>query len=78
MHNRLVRLILKIALPSALEMRGRPRLHLFEFFLGGTNLDSGVNAICSKWACAFDVPFIEDGFLHFGDTTDEVIKTFSV
>ncbi len=78
MHDRLIRLILKVAVPTALKVRSRPLFHLSEFFFSRTDLDTSVNAIGSKWPSALDVPFIEDCFLDFGDTADEVVEAVSV
>jgi hypothetical protein len=76
MHDRLVGLVLEIAVPATLEVRSRPRLHLFQLLLSWTNFDTSVDAIGGERSCAFDIPFIKDSFLNFRHTTDEVIETF--
>jgi hypothetical protein len=55
-----------------------PLFHLFEFFLSRTNFDTGVDAIGGERSSALDVPFIEDCFLDFWDTADEIVEAFSV
>jgi hypothetical protein len=76
MHNRLVGFILEVAVPAALEVWSRPRLHLFQLLFSWTNLDTSIDAIGGKWSCALDVPFIENCFLNFRDTTNKVVETF--
>jgi hypothetical protein len=78
MHDRLVRFILKVAVPTTLEMWGRPLLHLREFLLGRTNFDTSLNAIGGKWSSTLEIPFVEDRFLDFWDTADEVVEALSV
>ena len=78
MHNRLVRLILKVAIPPTLKVWRRPFLHLSQFLLSRTNLDTGVNAIGSQWSRAFDVPLIKDRFLDFWDAADEVVEALRI
>ena len=78
MHDRLVRLILKVAVPATLEMWSRPLFHLIQFFLGRAYLDAGFDAIGGEWARALKVPFIEDRFLDFRYTADKVVETLGV
>jgi hypothetical protein len=78
MHDRLVRFILKVAVPTTLEMWGRPPLHLREFLLGRTNFDTSLNAIGGKRSSTLEIPFVEDRFLDFWDTADEVVEALSV
>jgi len=77
-HNRLIRLVFEVTVPSASEMWCGPGLYHFKFFLGRTNLDTSFDAICGQWACAFEVPLVEDSFLDFRDTADEVVKGLSI
>lgn len=78
MHDRLVRFVLKVAVPTAPEVWSRPRIHLIQLLLGWSNFDTSFDAICSKWAGALKVPLIEHGFLDFRNTTNEVIKTLGI
>jgi hypothetical protein len=77
-HDWFVWFVLEVRFPAAAELWGRPSLHLFQLFLGGTRLDTGVNAIGCQRSSTFDVPFIENPLLHFWVATDEVIKGLSV
>ena len=78
MHDRFVRLILKVAVPATLEMWSRPLLHLTQFFIGRAYLDAGFNAIGGEWTRALEVPFIEDRFLDFRYTADKVVEALGV
>jgi hypothetical protein len=77
-HDWLVGLVLEIAVPTTLEVWSRPRLHLFQLLFSRANLDTSFDAISGKRSCALDVPFIENCFLNFRNTTDEVVETFGV
>ena len=78
MHDRLVRLILKVRIPTALEMRCRPVLHLSQLLLRRTDLYTRFNAISGEWSGTLQVPFIEDSFLDFRDTANEIIETLCI
>lgn len=78
MHDWLVRLILKVAIPSTLEVWCRPLLHLGQLLFSWTDLNTSLNAIGSKWAGTLKVPFIENSFLSSWVTSEEVIKTLNV
>jgi len=78
MHDRLVRLVFKVAIPTALEMWRRPLLHLGEFLLSRTNLDTSFDAISSQRSSALEVPFIKDCFLDLWNAADEVVEAFRV
>jgi hypothetical protein len=77
MHHRLIGLILEIAVPSRPEMWSWPTIHLLEFFLGWSDLDTGIDAVGGEGPCSFEVPFIEDSLLDFWNTACEVVETFS-
>jgi len=78
MHNRLIRLILKVAIPTTLKVWRRPLFHLLEFLFRRTNLDTRFNSISSERTRTFEVPFVEDSFLDLGNTADEVVETLGV
>lgn len=78
MHHRLVRFVLEIAVPSALEFWGRPFPHFFELLFRGTNLHTGLDAIGCQRAGAVDIPLVEDLFLNLGVTPNKVIKRLGV
>jgi hypothetical protein len=78
MHNRLVRLVLEVAVPTTPEVWSRPLLHLSEFLFSRPDLDTGLDAIGGKRSSTFDVPFVKDCFLNFRNTSDEVIEALSV
>jgi hypothetical protein len=77
MHNRLVRFILEIAVPTTSEVWCRPSLHLSKLILSWANLHTCIDAIRSKGTSTLDVPFVKDLLLNFWNTTDEVVKTLS-
>lgn len=74
-HDRLIRLLLEIAVPTRTEL-----LHviLAQLLLGRPNLDTSVNAISSKWTSTIDIPLVEHPFLNLRITTYEVIKALGV
>ena len=78
MHDRLVRLVLEVAIPATLEMWSRPLLHLLELLLRRPDLNASLDAIGGQWSSAFEVPLIEDSFLDFWNTADEVIEALGV
>jgi hypothetical protein len=75
-HDRLVRLVLEVAVPATAELWAGPAVHLFELFFGGTNLDASVDAVGGKRASAIDVPLIEHLLLDRRVATDKVVKGF--
>lgn len=78
MHDWLVRLIFEIAVPTTSKMRGRPAIHLLQFFLSRTDLDASFNAVGSEWSSALEVPLIKDSFLNFRNASDEIVETLGV
>ena len=78
MHDRFVRFVFKVRVPTTPEVRRRIIVHLLQLFLGRTDFDTSFNAIRSEWARTLQVPFIVDGFLDFRDTTNEIIETLRV
>ena len=78
MHDRLVRLILKVRVPTTLKMGCRPVLHLSQLFLRRADLDTRFNAISGEWSGTLQVPFVEDSFLDFRDTADEIVETLRI
>jgi hypothetical protein len=78
MHDRFVRLILKVRIPTTLEMWCRPVLHLSQLLLCRPDLDTRINAISGEWSGTLKVPFVEDSFLDFRDTADEIIETLRI
>jgi hypothetical protein len=78
MHNRLVRLILEVTIPSAAKLLARPAIHHVELFLRRPDLDAGFDAVGGEGPRAVDVPLLEDLFLHFGVTAHKVVEGFDV
>jgi hypothetical protein len=78
MHNRLIRLILKIAIPPSPKFLARPAIHHIELFLRRPDLDTGFNAVGGERTRAVDVPLLEDLFLDFGVAADEIVEGFDV
>lgn len=77
MHNRFIRLVLKVAIPAALEVWRGPTLHLSKLSFGWSDLHTSVDSIGCEWASALNIPFIEDLLLDFWHATDEVVEAFS-
>jgi len=77
-HNRFVRLVLEIAIPTTLEVWRRPAFNLLQLLCGRTNLDTSVNSVSCQRAGTLQVPFIKDCLLDFGNTAYEVVKTLGV
>lgn len=59
-HHGLVRLVLEVGLPAVVEVRRRPLLEGLQLFLGGPDLDAGLDAVCGEGAGALESPFVED------------------
>lgn len=74
MHYGLVRLVLEVAVPSGPEFFARPAVHHVKFFLGWSNLDTGLDTICRQWTSSIDIPLVEDLFLDLGIPSDKVIE----
>jgi hypothetical protein len=78
MHDRLVRFVFEVRVPTALEVWRGPFLHFLQLLLGWTDFNTSFNPISSQWTSTFEIPFIKDSFLDFWDASDEVVKTFCV
>lgn len=78
MHNRLIRLILEVAVPPAPKLWERPVVHLLKFLLGRTDLDTSLNAIRSERSSAINVPLVEHGLLHLLVATRKVIEGLNI
>jgi hypothetical protein len=78
MHNRLIRLILEIAIPASPKLLARPAIHHIELFLRRPDLDTSFNTIRGERTRAVDVPLLEDLFLDFGVAADKVVEGFDV
>lgn len=79
-HDRLVWLVLEVAIPSAsgLEVGRGPGLHLCQFFLSRTDLHTSLNAIGRERTSALEVPFFIDLLLDFRVATNEVVERLDV
>lgn len=75
MHNGLVRLFVKVALPT-----GYKALHvvLLELLLCWPDLDASFDAVGSQRTRAVDVPLLKDLLLDFRFTTEKVIEAFGI
>lgn len=75
MHDRLVRLVLEVAVPAGTEF-----LHvvLRQLLLGRSDLDAGFDAISGKRTRAIKLPLVIDLLLRLGITSDKVIEALSV
>jgi len=77
-HDRLVGLVLEVAVPATAELWAGPAVHLLELLLGGTDLDSSLDTVGGKRASAIDVPLIEDLLLYRGIAANEVVECFRI
>lgn len=73
-HSRLVRLVLKVAVPPRPELRVRPRVHLFELLLRRTDLDTGFDTVGGERTSAVDVPLVVELVLGLLVATNKVIE----
>ena len=75
MHDRLVRLLLEVAVPAGTEV-----LHvvLGELIFRRPDLDASFDTIGGKWTGAIELPLIIDLLLSLGITSDKVIEAFSL
>ena len=73
-HDGLVRLVLEVAVPATAELWAGPAVHLFEFLLGGTNLDASLDAVGGKRTSPVNVPLIEDFLLNCWIAANKVVK----
>ena len=77
-HNRLIRFILKVAVPARAELRSRPAIHLTQLFLSRPDLDTSIDAIGCQRACTVDVPLLKYLGLHLWVTSHKVIEGLDV
>ncbi len=75
MHDRLVRLLLEVAVPAGTEF-----LHvvLGQLLLGWPDLDASFNAIGGKWTSAIGLPLVIYLLLNLRITSEEIIKALGV
>lgn len=78
MHDGLIRLVLKVAIPPRPEFRARPLVHHPELILSWSHLHTSLNAVGRQWASAIDIPLVENLFLYLRISSSEVIKGFNV
>jgi hypothetical protein len=77
-HDRLVRLVLEVRVPTRAELGARPAVHLLELLLSRTDLDTSVNTVGGKRTSAVDLPLLEDLLLDLRIATDEIIERLDV
>lgn len=77
-HDGLVGLLLEVTIPAGPEFWARPAVHAVKFLLGGTNLDTSIDAVGGKWAGAVDVPLLKHLLLHGCVSTHKVVKGLDV
>lgn len=73
-HDRLIRLVFEIAVPTGTELWAVIVVHLLELLLRRTDLNTGINTVRGKWSGAVEVPLVEYLLLHTRSITDEVIE----
>ena len=78
MHDRLVRLVFEVAVPSRFERTERSLFNLLDFFLCGPKLDAGFNTVGGERASAISVPLGKDLLLDCRVSTDEVVKGLAI
>lgn len=59
-HDGLVRLVLEVGIPTALEVRRRPLLELLELLRSRADLHAGLDAVRGKGASTIELPLVED------------------
>jgi hypothetical protein len=55
MHDRLVRLVLEVAVPARAELGARPAIHHLQLFFGRTDLDAGFDTVRGERAGSLEV-----------------------
>lgn len=78
MHNRLVGFVFEVAVPAGAEFLARPAIHLLELLFCGSDLDASFDAVGSQWACAVDVPLVEDLLLDLRVASYEVVERLNI
>lgn len=78
MHDWLVWLVLEVAVPAGAELFAWPAVHHLQLFLGRSNLDTSFDTVGCEWACAVDVPLLEDLLLYLGVASHEVVERFDM
>lgn len=78
MHNRLVGLLLEIAVPSTAELLAWPAIHLVQLLLGRADLDTCVDAVGSQGSGTVGIPLVKDCLLNLGNTTDKIVERIDV
>ena len=75
MHYRLIRLVLKVAVPARTEL-----LHiiLLQLFFSGPDLHTSFNTISGQRPGPGLIPLIVDSLLEIGITSNKVIKALDV
>lgn len=73
-HDRLVGLVLEVAVPARAEFWVWPRVHLVELLLGWSDLDTGLDTVGGQWTSSVDVPLVEDLFLCLLVSTNEIVE----
>jgi len=74
MHDWLVRLLLEVTVPARPELLAWPAVHLFKLFLSRSDLDTGIDAVCSQRASPVGIPLLKDLLLNFRNATNEVVE----
>lgn len=77
-HDRLVRLVLEVRVPSRAELRAGPAVHLSELIFGWADLDPSLDTVSRKRASAVDIPLVENFLLGLLVSANEVVETLDV
>jgi len=78
MHNRLIRLILKIALPPTPKLMTRPTINLPQLLLRRPNLDTRLNPIRRQRSRPIDIPLVEHRLLGLWVASHKVVEGLDV
>jgi hypothetical protein len=77
-HNRLVRLVLEVRVPTRAELLAGPAVHHRKFLFCRPDLHTSFDTVGGERTGAVDVPLLKDLFLDFGVAADKVIEGFDV
>jgi hypothetical protein len=77
-HNRLVRLVLEVRVPTGAELLARPAVHHVELLLGRPDLNTSLDTVGGQWTSTVDVPLLEDLLLDLGVAAYKVVERLDV
>lgn len=76
-HDRLVRLLLEVAVPARAELWVWPRVHLVKLLFGWSDLDTSFDTVGGQWTSTIDVPLVVYLLLGLFIAANEIVKRFN-